>query len=234
VDEMEKLPLFPLGRELRRPMYQFRILVALSLFAFLFIASRLFTNIPYITTKHHPPHHAILILSRCRSLNIQAGPSEDFHKRSKSDRFVHGTKPVLIKRAKIWTGQKNGTKVIHGDILLDKGLIKSIGHFNLNEVGSYASHLVVIDANDAWVTPGIVDVHSHLGDSPSPGLEGSDDGNSFKGTIQPWLRSLDGLNTHDESYLLSVAGGVTTSLILPGSANAIGVLVISLCVVSFQ
>lgn len=38
----------------------------------------------------------------------------------------------------------------------------------------------------------------------------------------PWMRSLDGLNTHDDSYQLSVAGGVTTSLVLPGSADAIG------------
>ena len=68
----------------------------------------------------------------------------------------------------------------------------------------------------------IVDLHSHLGDDPSPALEGTSDGNSFKGTIQPWLRALDGLNTHDESYTLSIAGGVTTALVLPGSANAIG------------
>lgn len=38
----------------------------------------------------------------------------------------------------------------------------------------------------------------------------------------PWLRSLDAINTHDLSYNLSIAGGVTTALILPGSANSIG------------
>ena len=37
-----------------------------------------------------------------------------------------------------------------------------------------------------------------------------------------WLRALDALNTHNDVYRLSVAGGVTTALILPGSANAIG------------
>ena len=42
------------------------------------------------------------------------------------------------------------------------------------------------------------------------------------GSIQPWLRSLDGLNTHDESYRLALAGGLTTALVIPGSANAIG------------
>jgi imidazolonepropionase-like amidohydrolase len=81
---------------------------------------------------------------------------------------------------------------------------------------------VVIDAKNAWVTAGIIDIHSHLGDASSPALSGAEDDNSLKGTVQPWLRSLDGLNTHDDAYPLSVAGGVTTALILPGSANAIG------------
>ena len=71
-------------------------------------------------------------------------------------------------------------------------------------------------------TCSLVDMHSHLGDAPSPGLDGAEDDNSVKGPIVPWMRSLDGLNTHDEAFHLSISGGVTTSLILPGSANAIG------------
>ena len=67
-----------------------------------------------------------------------------------------------------------------------------------------------------------MDPHSHLGDASSPAFDGAVDDNSLKGTIQPWLRSVDGLNTHDDSYALSIAGGVTTALVLPGSANAIG------------
>ncbi|KAG6867580.1 hypothetical protein C0993_000948 [Termitomyces sp. T159_Od127] len=51
---------------------------------------------------------------------------------------------------------------------------------------------------------------------------GSADGNSKKGPILPWLRSIDALNTHDDSYALAVAGGVTTAQVLPGSANNIG------------
>lgn len=53
-------------------------------------------------------------------------------------------------------------------------------------------------------------------------LEGALDVNSFHGPIVSWLRSVDGINTHDAAYELAAAGGVTTSLILPGSANAIG------------
>lgn len=65
-------------------------------------------------------------------------------------------------------------------------------------------------------------MHSHVGVGQAPQLNGAEDGNSLKGDTQPWLRSLDGLNTHDDSYELAIAGGLTTSLILPGSANAIG------------
>lgn len=65
-------------------------------------------------------------------------------------------------------------------------------------------------------------MHSHLGVDSAPELHGSDDTNSLKGLVMPWLRSLDGLNTHDEAYQLSISGGVTTANILPGSADAIG------------
>jgi len=66
-------------------------------------------------------------------------------------------------------------------------------------------------------------MHSHLGVASAPALIGSHDSNSFKGLILPWLRSLDGLNTHDDAYRLSISGGVTTANVLPGSANAIGI-----------
>jgi imidazolonepropionase-like amidohydrolase len=65
-------------------------------------------------------------------------------------------------------------------------------------------------------------MHSHYGVDPAPGLKGTDDTNSLKAPILPWLRSLDGINTHDLAFNLSIAGGITTSLILPGSAGNIG------------
>jgi hypothetical protein len=43
-------------------------------------------------------------------------------------------------------------------------------------------------------------------------IQGSSDTNSYKAPILPWLRSIDGLNTHDRdaAYELAIAGGVTT------------------------
>jgi imidazolonepropionase-like amidohydrolase len=131
---------------------------------------------------------------------------------------------VLIKEGRIWTGKNNGTQVIYGDILMEKGIIKSVGRLGWLDLDIYGDSLQVIDAKGAWVTPGLVDVHSHIGDDSLPELDGAMDVNSMNGIIQPWLRSLDGLNTHDETYPLTLAGGVTTSLVLPGSANAIGEL----------
>lgn len=178
----------------------------------------------------------------CRALHAAAGPPRDFAKRTQSDRWVPGTRPVLVKNAKIWTGGKNGTEVVDADVLLDKGVIKGVGRTAVSGAARYKrEELLVVDARGAWVTPGyvflyalvalgsdrrcfyrIVDLHSHLGDAPSPALDGAEDDNSLHGTINPWLRALDGLNTHDDSYTLSVAGGVTTALVLPGSADAIG------------
>ncbi|KAJ7669296.1 carbohydrate esterase family 9 protein [Mycena polygramma] len=164
------------------------------------------------------PINAQAILAQCGALHLTPGPPDNFHARKQSDRFEKGTKATVIRNATIWTGLDDGNEVIQGDILIDKGLIKKIGSVDLR---SYAD-VEVLDAAGAWVSPGIVDLHSHLGVYSAPALNGASDGNSLKGLVLPWLRSLDGLNTHDDAYRLSISGGVTTANVLPGSADAIG------------
>ncbi|KAJ7579295.1 carbohydrate esterase family 9 protein [Mycena floridula] len=167
------------------------------------------------------PLHAATALARCRNIHLPAGPPKDFYSRKESDRFVPGTRPTLIKNGKIWTGSDSGAEVVRADILIDKGIIMGVGHFGRAILDEYAGNLVEVDAEDSWISPGIVDTHSHMGDGPSPELLGAVDYNSDV-NIGPFLRSIDGLNTHDDSYELSIAGGVTTALVLPGSGNAIG------------
>ncbi|KAJ6572076.1 carbohydrate esterase family 9 protein [Mycena capillaripes] len=164
------------------------------------------------------PINAQAIVAQCEALHLTPGPPDNFHSRTQSDRFEKGTKPTLIRNATIWTGLDDGNEVIHGDILIDKGLIKKVGTVDLR---SYAN-AEVLDAAGAWVSPGIVDLHSHLGVDSAPALNGASDTNSLKGLVLPWLRSLDGLNTHDDAYRLSISGGLTTANVLPGSADAIG------------
>ncbi|VDB95544.1 unnamed protein product [Peniophora sp. CBMAI 1063] len=183
--------------------------------------------------KHVHPSYVERAIQRCREKDRPAGPPPDFHDRETSDRFQPGTAPVLIRNARIWTGEHNGTEAVSGDILLKDGLIAAIVTLGLDSAAQSKDELVVqramedtdlevIDAKGRWITPGIVDIHSHLGVYSSPGLAGAADGNSLKGPIVPWVRALDALNTHDDGYAISVAGGVTTSMILPGSLNAIG------------
>ncbi|KAH7885714.1 hypothetical protein F5I97DRAFT_1874828 [Phlebopus sp. FC_14] len=165
------------------------------------------------------PPHAAETLAKCRSLNVKPAPPAYFSSRSESDRFEPRTKPILIRNASIWTGLHDGTEIVHGNIFLQQGLIKAVGTIHPE---SLTENVDIIDAEGAWVTPGIVDVHSHHGVEATPALNGANDGNSINGLTLPWLRSLDALNTHDDGYAHSIAGGVTTSLILPGSADAIG------------
>lgn len=179
------------------------------------------------------------ILNQCGYIKTPAGPPVNFHARSQSDRFSPEAKPTLIRNATIWTSGYNGTEVIQGDLLLLKGLIRAAGAVSPSLFRGL--DIEVVDANGAWVTPGIVDLHSHLGVGSAPELAGksiylvpwflffhvpigADDTNSVKAPILPWLRSIDGLNTHDDGYELARSGGVTTAQILPGSANNIGIV----------
>ncbi|KAG6832611.1 hypothetical protein H0H92_014447 [Tricholoma furcatifolium] len=174
------------------------------------------------STTANVPINAAEILQKCSLLNAEPGPPVDFYSRTQSDRFQEGTPPTLIRNATIWTGRVSGHETIIGDLLLDKGIIQVVGDISPSTIEAYGSKLVVVDAAGAWVSPGIVDMHSHLGVDSAPALNGASDTNSLKGLVLPWLRSLDGLNTHDDAYQLSISGGVTTSVILPGSADAIG------------
>ncbi|KAF8206096.1 hypothetical protein K438DRAFT_1817821 [Mycena galopus ATCC 62051] len=183
----------------------------------LLISHRYLLPSGFSTRQIHP------IPAQCLSLNTPLDPPPEFtatRTETGSDRFVPGTRPTLIKNAKILTGARNGTEVIFGDVLLDKGVILAVGY--IPEALMLDRNLEVINAEGKWISPGIVDAHSHLGVYSAPALDGASDGNSVKAPVLPWLRSIDGLNTHDDAYKLAVAGGVTTAQILPGSADNIG------------
>ncbi|TKY87991.1 hypothetical protein EX895_003087 [Sporisorium graminicola] len=176
----------------------------------------------------HPRFQSIFTssLAKCDAIDAPVGPPADFHKRIRSDRAEKHTPEVVILNATLWTGDDDGHQVLHErDLLLSQGIIKRIAHTKDNEFLSdtlKAPIAKVVDAAGRWVTPGLVDMHVHLSVGALPTLNGHDDINSIGKNTNPYLRTIDGMNQHDGSFRKSLAGGITTGLVLPGSANSIG------------
>jgi len=101
------------------------------------------------------PQHAHHILKRCAAQKASPGPHANFLIREVSDRFETGTKPTLIRNATIWSGGRNGTEVIFGDLLLDGGIVKGMGEIPDFRIARIADELTVVDANGSWLTPGL-------------------------------------------------------------------------------
>lgn len=78
---------------------------------------------------------------------------------------------MLIRDAKIWTGHRDGKDIVHGDVLLDRGLIVGVGKIPKEDYEGLKG-LRVVDARGRWVTPGLVDLHSHIAVDSSPRLSG--------------------------------------------------------------
>ena len=121
---------------------------------------------------------------------------------------------TLIINATILTG--TGERIEQGDILVRDGKIVQIG------TDLTADNIKTIDAKGKWLTPGIIDVHSHLGVYPSPSVESHSDGNesTMPNTSEVWAEH--SVWPQDPSFQTARAGGITTLQILPGSANLFG------------
>ncbi len=121
---------------------------------------------------------------------------------------------MLIKNGKIFT--MAGKIYENGCILIKGGKIEAIGE-NIE-----AQEEEVIDVKGAWILPGIIDAHCHIGArEANMGFEGSDI-NETMDPITPQLRALDAVNPMDEAFKKAVKGGITSVMTGPGSANVIG------------
>ncbi|NWP05681.1 amidohydrolase, partial [Escherichia coli] len=82
-----------------------------------------------------------------------------------------------------------------------------------------ADGATVIDGQGKYVTPGVIDIHSHLGDYPSPGVQANSDGNEMTGPVTAEVWAEHSVWPQDPGFGRALAnGGVTTLQILPGSA----------------
>jgi imidazolonepropionase-like amidohydrolase len=123
--------------------------------------------------------------------------------------------PVLISNATVLTG--TGTRLDGADVLLQDGKVSAVG------TGLQApANAIRVDGTGKWVTPGIIDVHSHLGVYPSPGTQSHSDGNEMTAPVTAAVWAEHSVWPQDPGFATALAGGVTSLQILPGSANLIG------------
>jgi imidazolonepropionase-like amidohydrolase len=125
------------------------------------------------------------------------------------------TPPLLIQGATVLTG--TGERLDAADVLIVDGKIQSVGK-NL----SVPSGARTIDAQGRWVTPGLIDIHSHLGVYASPAVSGLSDGNEATSPVTSNVWAEHSVWPQDPGFETALEGGVTTLQILPGSANLIG------------
>ncbi len=125
--------------------------------------------------------------------------------------------PTAIRGATILDGE--GGRIERGVVFMSGGKITSIGGPDT----PIPADIAVFDGTGKYVTPGIIDIHSHLGDYPSPQVEAHSDGNEATGPVRPEVWAEHSVWPQDPGFSRALAnGGVTALQILPGSANLFG------------
>jgi imidazolonepropionase-like amidohydrolase len=111
-----------------------------------------------------------------------------------------------------------GARIDGGEVLFADTRIAAVGHALVPPPGA-----TVIDGQGMWVTPGIIDVHSHLGVGPSPDVAANDDTNEVTSPVTADVWAEHSIWPQDPGFSRALTnGGVTTLQLLPGSANLFG------------
>lgn len=164
----------------------------------------------------------LLIYSCSEGIEVSQSSTVDAAVKSTSfdrDPFESNYKPLasertLIKSVNLYDGL--GNEFSNFDVLFDNGIIEEIGK-DIVDVDA-----TIIDAKGKWLTPGIIDIHSHMGVYPAPGVRTSSDGNEATSPITAEVWAEHSVWTQDPQFSLALKGGVTAFHVLPGSANLMG------------
>ena len=124
---------------------------------------------------------------------------------------------TIIRNVTILDGE--GGRIERGSVAFADGVVSAIGDASL----AVPAGANVIDGSGKFVTPGIIDVHSHLGDYPSPAVDANSDGNEATSPARPEVWAEHSVWPQDPGFSRALAnGGVTALQVLPGSANLFG------------
>ena len=110
-----------------------------------------------------------------------------------------------------------GKRIDSGTIVFVDGKISAVGA----DVKA-PSKATIVDGRGKFVTPGLIDTHSHLGVYATPHLKATADGNEMTDPTTPYVFSEHAFWPQDPGLRRAAAGGITSLQILPGSGNVIG------------
>ncbi|WP_373280330.1 amidohydrolase [Novosphingobium naphthalenivorans] len=126
-------------------------------------------------------------------------------------------RPTALVGATVFDGR--GGRIDNGTVLFAQGKLVAIGGADMAIPDGYDR----IDARGKFITPGVIDIHSHLGVYPSPGVDALSDGNEMTNPTTPDVWAEHSVWPQDPGFTRALAnGGVTAIQILPGSGNLIG------------
>ena len=125
------------------------------------------------------------------------------------------SRPTAVVGAAVFTG--TGALIENGVVLVKDGRIEAVGP-NLPVPAGYET----VDGRGKWVTPGLIDAHSHLGVYASPSVPANSDGNELTNPVTAEVWAEHSVWPQDPGFNTARVGGVTTILVLPGSGNLIG------------
>ncbi len=124
---------------------------------------------------------------------------------------------IAITNGKVVT--VTGETYEKGTVLVENGKIAAVGADVV-----IPADAEIINAEGMWVTPGLIDCHTHISNFNEPRTNPSIplDGNEMSDPITPQVRAMDAVNPYDYAIDVVRQAGFSTVCILPGSANLIG------------
>lgn len=136
-----------------------------------------------------------------------------------SEKFnsANGEHGMVFINGKVYTMEGN---------IIECGFVRIKGKF-IEEVGEMPSFIKdsgerIIDVEGAWILPGLIDPHSHIGITEEKWGVIADDGNEVTNPMTPSLRAIDAINPMDPAFHEAIAAGITSVMVGPGSANVVG------------
>jgi len=152
----------------------------------------------------------LVLVSGCTAENDASDASAPYASRYQA----RASESTLLQGGTVLTG--DGRRLDGADVLISDGKIAVVGA----DIDADAAN--VVDAAGMWITPGIIDIHSHHGVYASPGVAAHSDGNEMSTPVTAEVWAEHAVWPQDPGFVTALAGGITTLQILPGSGNLIG------------